>query len=144
MYYLYVCVCMCVCRSWDWLWGQKQKHCPSHRCTLWPRAHHHSTHQTRSKHSQVSKSGHLSTFPLNVIHAVLFSFCHQKCTHALALHVLRWLAFCLQCFQERHSWNVPPTPDSSQWLLRLLQEAAVLRYINADTIIATRITELTS
>lgn len=37
-------------------------------------------------------------------------------------------------FQERRSWDVSSTPGSSQWLLRLLQEAAVLRYIHAYTI----------
>lgn len=47
-------------------------------------------------------------------------------------------------FKERHSRDVPPTPGSSQRLLRLLQEAAVLRYINADTIQACGITQLTS
>lgn len=56
---LRVCVCVCVCRSWYWLWGQEQKRCHSHRCPLWPWAHPHSTHQTRSQHSQVSNNWHL-------------------------------------------------------------------------------------
>lgn len=47
---------------------------------------------------------------------------------------------CLLSFQERHSWDVPSTPGSSQQLLRLLQEAAVLRYINADVFLFAGIT----
>lgn len=58
--------------------------------------------------------------------------------------VIKMLACNGLSFKERHSRDVPPTPGSSQRLLRLLQEAAVLRYINADNIQACGITRLTS
>lgn len=79
--------------------------------------------------------------------ASLFSVCGQKHSFTLTRSPSRPVMTCLIClssFQKRHSWDVPSTPGSSQRLLRLLQEAAVLRYSHADAVLAIAITQLTS
>lgn len=81
--YIHIPFYLCVCRSWDWLWGQEQKHCPAHCCPLWPWAHHHSTHQTRSQHRQVSNNRHSAiclSSSLTIIRALAIRSTNKKGT----------------------------------------------------------------